>query len=77
LRSSKGPLCTREITDRAIEAHLIDGRGKTPNASMRAALYRSLGTEAALVKIEDRGPTRARRGTVRWTLRGLETLDHT
>jgi hypothetical protein len=66
LKSSSKPLTTREITERALERGLIVSRGKTPEASMAAVLYGRLGTDAQLVKIEDRGPTRARRGTVRW-----------
>lgn len=48
-------------------------RGKTPEATMAAELYGRLGTDPQLFKTEVRGPTRAKRGTVRWTLR--ETQD--
>jgi hypothetical protein len=66
-------LTTQEITQRALERGLIVSRGKTPTATMAAELYERLGTDPRLVKTEDRGPTRARRGTVRWMLR--ETHD--
>jgi hypothetical protein len=75
LKSSRRPLTTREITQRALERGLIAPRGKTPNATMSAALYVRLGTDAQLIKTEDRGPIRAKQGTVRWTLR--DTADGT
>jgi hypothetical protein len=70
LKSSRKPLTSQEITQRALEHGLIVSGGKTPAATMAAALYRRSGTDPQLVKIEDRGPARAKRGTVRWTLRG-------
>jgi hypothetical protein len=73
LKSSRKPLSTREITERALERGLIVSHGKTPEASMAAVLYGRLGTDTQLVKIEDHGPTRAKRGTVRWRMR--ETPD--
>ena len=75
LESSRNPLTTREITERALELGLIVPQGKTPLATMSAVLYRRLGADAQLVKAGARGPTRARWGTVRWTLR--EKLDDT
>jgi len=67
LRSSRRPLTTREITERALETGLINTHGKTPNATMCAVLYRALSTDGDLVKIDDPGTTRAKRGSVRWT----------
>jgi hypothetical protein len=75
LKSSRKPLTSREITDRALERGMIVPRGKTPVATMSAELYRRLGTDPLLVKTEDRGPVRAKNGTVRWKLR--ETRDGT
>lgn len=69
LRSAQKPLTTREITERALERGLIVSHGKTPIATMGAVLYGRLGTDNQLVKTEDRGPARAKRGTVRWTIR--------
>jgi hypothetical protein len=69
LRSSRRPLTTREITERALESGLIVSRGKTPEASMAAVLYGRLGTDAQLVKVEVRSQSRAKHGTVRWRLR--------
>jgi hypothetical protein len=59
LKSSRNPLTTREITERALERGLIAPRGKTPINTMAAALYGQLGTDPQLVKTEDRGPGRA------------------
>jgi hypothetical protein len=69
LKSSREPLASEEITERALARGLIVSRGKTPVATMDAELYRHLGTDPELVKTEDRGPARAKRGTVRWTIR--------
>jgi len=69
LESSQEPLTTREITERALERGLVVSYGKTPHATMGAVLYGRLSTDARLVKTETRGPTRAKRGTARWTLR--------
>jgi HB1, ASXL, restriction endonuclease HTH domain len=69
LKSSQTPLTTQEITDRALKRGLIAPRGKTPTATMASVLYVQLATNAQLVKIEERGSLRAKRGTVRWTLR--------
>lgn len=69
LRASGTPLTTREITEWAIREGLVVPRGQTPHATMSAALYKRLGTDSRLVKIDIPGDTRARRGSVRWKLR--------
>jgi restriction system protein len=69
LRSSRTPLTTREITERALQKGLIGTHGKTPNATMSASLYLALRTDGNLIKIDDRGPVRARARSVRWTVR--------
>jgi hypothetical protein len=69
LKSSPRPLSTWEITELALERRLIVSRGKTPANTMAAVLYERLGTDPQLVKTGVDGPTRARPGTVRWTLR--------
>jgi hypothetical protein len=69
LMSSQHPLTTREITDRAMERGLIKPVGKTPYATMAAVLYLRVRTDPELVKVEDPGVKRAKRGSVRWTLR--------
>ena len=60
------PLTAREITDQAIEAGLIAPAGKTPYATMRAALYVRVRSDLELLKMEDPGNGRAKRGSVRW-----------
>lgn len=69
LRSARHPLTTREITDLAVEAGLITPTGKTPHATMAAVLYLRVRNDPELLKIEDRGPRRAKQGSVRWILR--------
>src|SRR5437867_51301 len=71
LRAKGRTLTDREITDLAIERGLLQTRGKTPHATMAACLYTAARDhpEIGLVRIHDPGPTRARRGSVRWTLR--------
>jgi hypothetical protein len=60
------PLTAREITDQAVEAGLIAPVGKTPHASMRSVLYMRAGSDLELLKMEDPGNGRAKRGSVRW-----------
>lgn len=69
LRAADRPLTAREITDQALEKGLITSNGRTPEASMCAVLYVRLRNDSGLVKLEDRGALRAKRGSVRWTLR--------
>jgi hypothetical protein len=72
LRSARHPLTTREITDRAIERGLLTPRGKTPHRSMEARLYLRARTNPKLVKLAEQGNGRAKRGSVRWTLRNAD-----
>jgi HB1, ASXL, restriction endonuclease HTH domain len=69
LKSAKRPLTTHEITDQALKNGLITPQGKTPLATMSAMLYTRLHRDSIIVKLENRTDTRARRGSVRWTLR--------
>jgi HB1, ASXL, restriction endonuclease HTH domain len=69
LKAAKHPLTVQEITDQAIEGGLITPTGKTPAATMSAVLYVRLRNDPDLVKLEDRGDQRAKRGSVRWSLR--------
>jgi hypothetical protein len=73
LRSAQHPLTTREITDRAIERGLITPHGKTPNSTMAARLYVRGQGDTELVKLEAPGNGRAKRGSVRWTVRHATT----
>lgn len=70
LRSSRRPLTTREITERALDAGLINTHGKTPDRTMGAVLYRALHTDGGLEKIDDPGSKRAKPGSVRWAAQG-------
>ena len=69
LRAAKRPLTAQEITCRAIETGLITPKGKTPVATMVSTLYVRLPNDPDLLKLEDHGNKRAKRGSVRWTLR--------
>jgi len=69
LKSAKRPLTTHEITDQALKSGLINPRGKTPLATMSAVLYTRLRRDSTLMKLENRTDNRAKRGSVRWTLR--------
>jgi hypothetical protein len=69
LRSVQRPLTTVEITDQAIERGLITPVGRTPHATMSAVLYSRVRSDPELVKLADPGRGRAKRGSVRWTLR--------
>jgi hypothetical protein len=65
------PLTTREVTEEALRQDLLASVGKTPKATMSAELYLLLRSDphGRLVRLAEPGPTRARRGGVRWTLR--------
>lgn len=69
LRSAQHPLTTRQLTERAIEMRLITPHGKTPIATMAAELYLQVRKDPQLVKLGSSGGTRAKHGSVRWTLR--------
>jgi hypothetical protein len=69
LRSAPRPLSTQEITDLAVQRQLVVPGGKTPHATMSAALYARAGNNGELIKISAPGNGRAKWGSVRWTLR--------
>jgi len=69
LRSTRRPLSTQEITDLALQRQLIKPSGKTPYNTMSAVLYTRVGESRDLVKLDAPGDGRAKRGSVRWTLR--------
>jgi HB1, ASXL, restriction endonuclease HTH domain len=73
LRSAQRPLTTREIAERAIDTGLIKPHGKTPDATMSAALYGHLRDDVRLTKLEASGNGRAKRGSVRWVLRDADS----
>jgi len=65
LRSSKRPLTATEITAEALKQGLLQTKGKTPLASMNAALYRAP-LDAPIRREFIPGPQRAQWNTVRW-----------
>jgi len=68
LVDANGPMTTHEITERALNQRLILPQGKTPNATMSAALYRMARTDSRLMKLSTPGISRALRGSVRWSI---------
>jgi len=81
LRSTKRPLSAREITELALQRGLIQSVGKTPAATMRAALYKAPAS-GSIQREFRRGRARAARGSVRWFYSGagraaaLASLSH-
>jgi hypothetical protein len=66
LRNAKRPLSTQEITDIALSRGLVASRGKTPEATMSAQLYRAP-RDGPIQREFTPGRLRAARGSVRWT----------
>jgi hypothetical protein len=54
-----------EITEIALRRGLVETRGKTPVATMRAALY-GAPSDAPIQRKSSPGRRRAKRGSVRW-----------
>lgn len=74
LKSTRRPMSTREITEAALGRGLIRSNGKTPDATMGAALYMAIKRSPdGGLRVERRlGPAglRAAPDTVRWSWRG-------
>jgi HB1, ASXL, restriction endonuclease HTH domain len=70
LKSAERPMTASEIADAALKRGLITTRGKTPEATMSAALYRYIRDvkDASIRREFKPGPIRAVRESVRWTL---------
>jgi hypothetical protein len=67
LRREGRPLTTKQITELALARGLIETHGKTPEATMSAALYGA--SAAGPIQREFRpGRARAIRGSVRWAV---------
>lgn len=68
LKTARGPLTVGEITEMGVKRGLIRSRGKTPKATMSAALYTALKTDpkGRIRREYTPGPTRAARDSVRW-----------
>jgi hypothetical protein len=63
-------MTAREIADAALQRGLITTRGRTPEDTMSAALYRYIrDVKGAVIRREfTPGPTRAVRESVRWVI---------
>jgi hypothetical protein len=68
LRSSRRPLSTSEILERIQRQNLLQLTGRTPAATLSAALYRHVGKHPQLRREYVPGAHRAKKGTVRWRL---------
>jgi hypothetical protein len=68
LRTSKRPLTAAEITERAIREGLVTTSGKTPEATMSAALY-TAPADAPLKRTLHPALGRGR-GSARWSYMG-------
>jgi hypothetical protein len=67
--SPSRPMTAREISEAAIRRGLIQTRGKTPEATLTAALYLEAKTPRPRVRrVFNPGPTRAQRNSVHWLL---------
>lgn len=66
LQRSRKPLTAREITDIALRQGLLHTHGKTPDATMSAALY-GAPRDGPILRQFSPGRQRAARDSVRWT----------
>jgi hypothetical protein len=66
LREEARPMTASEITEIALSRRLITSRGRTPVATMTAALY-GLPAESSIEREYVAGARRAKRGSVRWS----------
>jgi hypothetical protein len=75
LRSMKRPMTVNEITATAVARGLIQPAGKTPGATMSAALYTYIrdDQDPEIVRLFEPGIERAQRGSVRWAFRSMTT----
>jgi hypothetical protein len=65
LKGSRSPLSAQEITDRALRRGLLVTQGRTPVATMTAALYR-LPRDGTIRRSFEPGRAKAARNSVRW-----------
>lgn len=65
LRTARKPLTVREITEIALRRGLLETHGKTPDATMSAALY-GASPDGPIRREFVPGSRRAVRGSVRW-----------
>jgi len=71
LKETKREMTARELADAALQRGLVSSSGKTPDATLAAQMYVRVREQPAgpLRRIAESGPTRARRGSVRWAWR--------
>jgi hypothetical protein len=71
LKVSKKPMTAQEIIDEAVAKGLLNPQGKTPQATLYAELYMHVrdDPDPVIERHAEPGRTRARRGSVRWSLR--------
>lgn len=70
LRDAERPLTVQEITGEALRRGLLATKGKTPDSSMSAVLYDAeKRPETGIGRLYQPGESRARRGSVRWTVK--------
>ena len=71
LSEADRPMTVKEIASAIADGRLASTSGKTPVASISAQLYvaSSEGRFPGLERTAAQGPTRARRGSVRWLYR--------
>lgn len=73
LHDMRRPLTSRELIEEVLRRGLVKPSGKTPEATLSAALYRhgQSADEKRIARIAQAGSHRAVRGSVRWTLPDL------
>jgi HB1, ASXL, restriction endonuclease HTH domain len=78
LSDANEPLTVDDVVAEALRRKLVRSSGKTPIATMSACLYVDVreNPETPFIRIADTGRTRARRGSVRWTLRNRASGKH-
>ncbi len=71
LRRARRPVSGSEITTTALKLGLLNSKGKTPIRTMSAALYMDIARneKTRFVRLSEKGPMRAVRSSVRWTLK--------
>ena len=69
LAETSSPLTTNELLAAMLNRKLVTTRGLTPGKSIEARLYAEAARpDARIVRLCEPGPTRARRGSVRWMM---------
>ena len=73
LRNAERPLSAREVAEVVVRLGRVSTVGKTPDATVSACLYRLCRDPEAtgVQRIAEEGPTRGKRGTVRWCWTGI------